>query len=69
MIGARDTIQDPTVVTCTFPVNGLYTTVLFDSGVDKNFITPKFRALLSHKYKILDDSYIVEMANRESGSA
>lgn len=39
VIGARDTIQDPTVVTCTFLVNNLYATILFDFGAEKSFIT------------------------------
>lgn len=54
MIGNRDAIQDPTVVTNTFPINNLYATILFDSGADKSFITPTFRQLLNNESSKLD---------------
>nr|KAJ0201362.1 hypothetical protein LSAT_V11C600322330 [Lactuca sativa] len=60
--------MDPTVVTDISPVNGLYASILFDSGAERSFITPKFRELLIHKFRNLDEPYIVEMANKESGS-
>lgn len=42
MIGTRDAIQDPTVVTSTFPINVLYATILFNSGAEKSLITLDF---------------------------
>ena len=63
MIGARDAIQDPTVVTGTFLVNNLYATVLFDLGAERSFIAPKFTQLLSHKSSKLNETYVVELAN------
>lgn len=68
MIGTKDAIQYPTVVTCTFPVNGLYANILFGFGDERSFITPKFGKILSHKYRNLDEIYIVEMSNGESSS-
>lgn len=68
MIGARDAIQESTVVRCTFLVNGLYASIIFDSGAKRSFITPNFREILNHKSMNLDEPYIVEMANGETGS-
>lgn len=68
MISTRDAIQDPTIVTCIFHINGLYTSILFDSSVERRFITPKFSEHISHKSRNLDDPYTVEMDNRESDS-
>lgn len=68
MIGSRDVIQDPLVVTCTFLVNNVCATILFDSGAHKSFITPKFRKLLSHKSSRLNQTYVVEMGNGQAES-
>lgn len=43
MIDAKDAIKDPTVMMGTFLVNSLYVNIIFDSGAEKSFITPKFR--------------------------
>lgn len=63
VIGARGEINDPNVVTDTFPVNNVYTLVLFDSGTDRSFITPKFTQLLSHKSSRLNETYVIEIDN------
>lgn len=68
MIDARGTISDTTVVIGTFLFNCLYATILFDSGTAKSFIIPKFRPILSHMYRKLDEHYLVEMSSSESGS-
>ena len=62
-VGTRDAINDPNVVTGTFPINNVYPSVLFDFVADKSFITPKFRELLSHKSSSLNETFVVEMAN------
>lgn len=49
LIGARDAIRDPSMVTGMFLINNLYATIHFGSGADKSFITPKFRQLLNHE--------------------
>lgn len=56
-------IREPTVVTSIFVVNSLYASILFDSGGDKSFITPKFIKHLNEKSRKLDEPYIVEMTN------
>ena len=68
MIGTKDAIQDPINVTSIFPINSLYASILFDRSAERSFITSKFRKNLSHKSRKLDEPYIVEMANGESGS-
>lgn len=42
VIDTRDEINDLNVVIDMFPVNNVYTSVLFNSGSDKSFITPNF---------------------------
>lgn len=59
MIGARDAIQDPNVVTGTFLINNLYANILFDSGADKSYVTPKFRQLLNNPSNKIRETYIV----------
>lgn len=63
VIGNKEAIQDPLVVTGTFLINHLYATVLFDSGADKSFITTTFKELLNHETKKLDVAYEVEVEN------
>ena len=55
VIGTKDVIQDPTIVRGIFHVNSLYASILFDSGAERSFITPKFRKLFSHKSRKLDE--------------
>lgn len=66
LIGARDAIHDLSTVTGTFLVNGLYVTILFDLSVEKSFITSKFRKLLTHKSRKLNEPHLVEMVNSKS---
>lgn len=68
MIGTKDSIHDATVVTGTLAINGLYASILFDSFAKRSFNTPKFRKHSSLKSMKLDEPYVVEMANGESGS-
>ncbi|XP_023734911.1 uncharacterized protein LOC111882775 [Lactuca sativa] len=63
VIGNKDAIQDPSVVTGTFLINNVYATILFDSGADKSFINPSFKELLNHKSSKLEVAYKVEVAN------
>ena len=62
-LGAREAMEDARAVTGTFPINGLYATVLFDSGAEKSFVSHKFKNLLKHKTQKLDETYVAEMAN------
>lgn len=63
MIGSKDLIQDPLVVTGTFFFNNLYVIILFDSNVDRRFITPTFKQLLNNESCKLDVQYEVQLAN------
>lgn len=67
--GTKDAIQYPTIMTDTFPVNGLYATILFNSGAEKSFITATFRKLIGHNSRKLVEPYIVEMDKGELDTA
>nr|GEX63572.1 hypothetical protein [Tanacetum cinerariifolium] len=55
--------QGLNVVTCTFLLNNLYATMLFDSGADKSFMDIKFSHLIDIKPVKLNSSYEVELAD------
>jgi hypothetical protein len=63
VIGAGDARQDPNVVTGTFPLNGHYASVLFDTGADFSFVSVEFKRLLGLKTSKLDTPYSIELAN------
>nr|GFC62639.1 reverse transcriptase domain-containing protein [Tanacetum cinerariifolium] len=48
-LGAVNVLEDPKVVTGTFLLNNHYDTVLFDSGMDRSFISTKFSTLINIK--------------------
>nr|GFA34791.1 putative reverse transcriptase domain-containing protein [Tanacetum cinerariifolium] len=58
-----DALQDPNIVTGTFSLNDHFATVLFDSGADFSFISPKFMPLLNVKPSIVSHGYVIEVAN------
>ncbi|GJU25238.1 putative reverse transcriptase domain-containing protein [Tanacetum coccineum] len=62
-LGVIDAQQDSKVVTGTFLLNNRYATSLFDSGVDKSFVSTNFSTLIDIKPVELDTSYEVELAN------
>ncbi|GJX08939.1 putative nucleotidyltransferase, ribonuclease H [Tanacetum coccineum] len=62
-VNAVDALQDPNVVTGTYSLNNLYTTVLFNSGADFSFISTKFAPLLNAKPSIANPEYVIEVAN------
>nr|GFA15794.1 hypothetical protein [Tanacetum cinerariifolium] len=57
-LGAVNAQEDPKVVTGTFLLNNHYATVLFDSGVDRSFVSTKFSTPVE-----IDTSYEVELAD------
>ncbi|XP_052622552.1 uncharacterized protein LOC128127871 [Lactuca sativa] len=65
VIGSREVIQYPSVVSGMFLIDNFYASILFDSGADQSFITLTFRKLLSHKSIILKEIYEVEIANSQ----
>nr|GEW91542.1 putative reverse transcriptase domain-containing protein [Tanacetum cinerariifolium] len=54
---------DSNVVTCTFLLNNHYASMLFDSGVDRSFVSTTFSTLLDITPDTLGISY-AELANR-----
>ncbi|GJS38291.1 reverse transcriptase domain-containing protein [Tanacetum coccineum] len=62
-VNAVNALQYPNVVTGTYSLNNLYTTVLFDSGADFSFISTKFAPLLNEKTSIENPGYVIEVAN------
>ncbi|GKA94310.1 putative reverse transcriptase domain-containing protein [Tanacetum coccineum] len=54
---------DSNAVTGTFLINNRYTTMLFDSGADRCFVSTTFSTLLDVIPSTLDTSYVVELAD------
>nr|GEX35369.1 hypothetical protein [Tanacetum cinerariifolium] len=63
-IGGGGTNPDSNVVMSTFLLNNCYTSMLFDSGVDRSFVLTTFSALLDVAPSTLDTSYTVKLADR-----
>lgn len=63
VIGSKDAIQDPSVVSGTLLINNVYTIVLFNYDADRIFATLTFKQLLNHDSSKLDVAYEVEVAN------
>ena len=51
------------VVNGTFLINGLYASMLFDTGADKSFVSLEFEPLLATPRTKLNEPYDVEVAN------
>ncbi|GKB81126.1 putative reverse transcriptase domain-containing protein [Tanacetum coccineum] len=62
-LGGGDSNLDSNVVTGTFLLNNRYPYILFDSSVDRSFISTTFSALIDIPPTVLDVSYIVELAD------
>nr|GEU56750.1 putative reverse transcriptase domain-containing protein [Tanacetum cinerariifolium] len=62
-IGRGGTNPDSNVVTGTFHLNNCYASMLFDSGVDRSFVSTTFSALLDVAPSTLDTSYAIELAD------
>ncbi|GKG29155.1 putative reverse transcriptase domain-containing protein, partial [Tanacetum coccineum] len=62
-IGGGDANSGSNVVMGTFLLNNHYAFVLFDSGVDRSFLSTTFSNLLDVIPDNLDVSYVVELAN------
>ncbi|GJU35920.1 putative reverse transcriptase domain-containing protein [Tanacetum coccineum] len=62
-IGGGGANPDSNVVTGMFLLNNCYSTMLFDSGADRSFVSTTFSALLDVILSTLDVSYAVELAD------
>ncbi|XP_021979251.1 uncharacterized protein LOC110875362, partial [Helianthus annuus] len=55
--------RNPDVITGTFLLNNFYGKILFDTGVDRSFISEHFRVLINQTPCKLDKLFIVELAD------
>nr|GEX85162.1 putative reverse transcriptase domain-containing protein [Tanacetum cinerariifolium] len=62
-IGGGGTNPDSNVVMGTFLLNNCYVSMLFDSGVNRSFVSTIFSALLNVAPSNLDTSYAVKLAD------
>ncbi|GKD36544.1 putative reverse transcriptase domain-containing protein [Tanacetum coccineum] len=62
-IGGGGANPDSNVVTGTFLLNNCYASMLFDSGVDRSFVSSTFSALLDVAPSTLDTSYAIKLAD------
>ncbi|GKD04895.1 putative reverse transcriptase domain-containing protein [Tanacetum coccineum] len=62
-LGGRDASPDSNVITGTFLLNNRYATILFDTGVDRIFISNTFSALMDITPTTLENHYDVELAD------
>nr|GEU40713.1 hypothetical protein [Tanacetum cinerariifolium] len=63
-VGRTGTDPDSNVVTGTFLLNNRYTSILFDTGVDKSFVSTAFSSQINITPSTLDHCYDVKLANR-----
>ncbi|GJV47664.1 putative reverse transcriptase domain-containing protein [Tanacetum coccineum] len=64
VLGGGDANPDSNVVKGTFLLNNHYAFILFDSGVDRSFVSTTFSTFLDITPDTLDVSYVVELADR-----
>ncbi|GKF73351.1 hypothetical protein Tco_0219683, partial [Tanacetum coccineum] len=57
--------QNPNVVTGTFLLNDHYACILFDSGVEKSFVSSAFTHFIDIAPTALNTSYEIELADRK----
>ncbi|GJT01943.1 putative reverse transcriptase domain-containing protein [Tanacetum coccineum] len=63
MMGTESPHPNLNVVTGTFLVNDHYTSILFDSGAEKSFVSTEFTPFINTAPAALDTSYEVELAD------
>ncbi|GJX94765.1 putative reverse transcriptase domain-containing protein [Tanacetum coccineum] len=63
VIRTEESQRNPNVITGTFLLNNHYARILFDSGVDKSFVSTTFSTLIDIAPSTIDISYEVELAN------
>ncbi|GJS68296.1 hypothetical protein Tco_0682861 [Tanacetum coccineum] len=63
VLGGGEANPDSNVITGTFLLNNRYASMLFDSGVDRSFVSTTFSALLDVVPSTLDVSYAVELVD------
>ncbi|GJR94756.1 putative reverse transcriptase domain-containing protein [Tanacetum coccineum] len=63
VVGNAGTNSDSNVVTGTFLLNNHYASILFDTGVDRSFVSTTFSSLIDITPIVLDHYYDVELAD------
>ncbi|GJZ35263.1 putative reverse transcriptase domain-containing protein [Tanacetum coccineum] len=63
-LGGGEPNPDSNVVMGTFLLNNRYASILFDTGVDRSFVSTTFSSLLYITPSTLDNSYDIELADR-----
>ncbi|GJV34269.1 reverse transcriptase domain-containing protein [Tanacetum coccineum] len=66
---AEAAVQDNNVVNCTFLINNVYASVLFDTGVYRSFVSSTFSKYINITPTTLDTNYDVELADGKSLTA
>ncbi|GJX69809.1 reverse transcriptase domain-containing protein [Tanacetum coccineum] len=62
-VGRAGTNPDSNIVTGTFHLNNRYASVLFDTGVDRSFVSTTFSSQIDITPTALDHYYDIELAN------
>ncbi|GJT41025.1 putative reverse transcriptase domain-containing protein [Tanacetum coccineum] len=62
---AEAAVKDNNVVNGTFLINNVYTSVLFDTGADRSFVSYAFSKYINIHPTTLDTNYSVELADEE----
>ncbi|GKD62477.1 hypothetical protein Tco_1299986, partial [Tanacetum coccineum] len=63
---AEAAVKDNNIVNGTFLINNVYASVLFDTGVDRSFVSYDFSKYIDIHPTTLDTNYSVELADRKS---
>ncbi|GJS60465.1 putative reverse transcriptase domain-containing protein [Tanacetum coccineum] len=63
VVGNAGTNPDSNVVTGTFLLNNRYASILFETGVDRSFVSTTFSSLIEITPTVLDHYYDVELAD------
>nr|GEX24220.1 reverse transcriptase domain-containing protein [Tanacetum cinerariifolium] len=63
VVGTVGTNPNSDVVTCMFLLNNRYASILFDTNVDRSFVSTAFSSLIDIIPTTLDHGYDVELAN------
>nr|GEY87934.1 reverse transcriptase domain-containing protein [Tanacetum cinerariifolium] len=64
-LGGSDASPDSNVITGTFLLNNRYVKILFDTGVDRSFVSTTFSALIDIISTTLENHYDVELADEK----
>ncbi|GJY63974.1 reverse transcriptase domain-containing protein [Tanacetum coccineum] len=65
VVGNAGTNPDSNIVTGMFLLNNRYATILFDTGVDRSFVSTTFSSLIHITPTTLDNYYDVELADEK----